>query len=103
MNRQQCLTLTTSTVANLLLLYLLYKKMVYNTIGYSRQWRRVIFVFFFPLACAVLALCFRSCKRDGRADGLTTVIGPHAFIVADLESVEDARDVIMMLPAVFAA
>ncbi len=32
---------------------------------------------------------------------LTAVIGPHAFIVADLKPVEDARDVIMMLPTSF--
>jgi len=30
---------------------------------------------------------------------LTAVIGTDAFIIADLKSVEDAGDVIMMLPA----
>ena len=29
---------------------------------------------------------------------LTAVIGPHAFIIADLEAIEDAGDVVMMFP-----
>ena len=29
---------------------------------------------------------------------LTAVIGPHAFIIADLEAIEDAGDVVIMFP-----